>query len=466
MASKPKATFTATTTALPSAVPGVTLEDFVAYLPRHLYIFTPCREIWVGGGIANIFPPVEAIGKNGQPRRNKKGEIVLEPVTRWLDKNRGVQQVTWCPGQPMLIQDRVVVDGGWIEKKGITTFNWYRPPHAKLGDAAQAQPWLDHVRTVLHAEGDAAHCIKWLAHRVQRPGEKINHALVLGGAPGIGKDTLLEPVKYAVGPWNFHDVSPTHLLADFNSFAKSVILRINEGRDLGEIDRFKFYDRTKIYTAAPPDVLRVNEKHMQEYYVFNVVGVVVTTNHKTDGIYVPADDRRHYVAWSDRQNEDFAPGYWDELWGFYASGGLEHVTAYLATLDLSDFDPKAPPPKTAAFWDIVNANQPPEDAELADLLDALGQPDPRDPRILIPPETATLAELVTRANGDIAIWLLDRRNRRQLPHRLERCGFVSVRNPTSRDGLWRLDGARQVIYARSDLTLEARLTAAQKRVGR
>jgi hypothetical protein len=464
MARKPKATFTATTSALPSTVLGVTLEDFIAYLPRHLYIFTPCREIWVGSGIDVIFPPMEVIGKNGQPKRNKKGALVFESATRWLDKNRGVQQVTWCPGQPMLIQDRVVVDGGWIEKEGITTFNWYRPPRIKLGDAAQAQPWLDHVHTVLHAEGDAAHCIKWLAHRVQRPGEKINHALVLGGAPGIGKDTLLEPVKYAVGPWNFHDVSPTHLLADFNSFAKSVILRVNEGRDLGEIDRFKFYDRTKIYTAAPPDVLRVNEKHMQEYYVFNVVGVVLTTNHKTDGIYVPADDRRHYVAWSDRKKEDFAPGYWNELWGFYADGGLEHVAAYLATLDLSDFDPKAPPPKTAAFWDIVNASQPPEDAELADLLDKLGQPDPQDPRILVPPETATMGDLIAKATGSIAEWLLDRRNRRPLPHRLERCGFVSVRNPTSKDGLWKLGDGRQVIYARSDLTLEARLAAARKRV--
>jgi hypothetical protein len=43
---------------------------------------------------------------------------------------------------------------------------------------------------------------------VQRPQEKINHALVLGGAQGIGKDTLLEPVKRAVGPWNFEGVSP------------------------------------------------------------------------------------------------------------------------------------------------------------------------------------------------------------------------------------------------------------------
>src|ERR1700740_505193 len=74
------------------------------------------------------------------------------------------------------------------------------------------------------------------------------------------------------------------------------------------MDRFKFYDHTKIYTAAPPDVLRVDEKHLREHYVFNVLGFIITTNHKTDGIYLPADDRRHYVAWSDATKEDFTPG--------------------------------------------------------------------------------------------------------------------------------------------------------------
>ena len=51
---------------------------------------------------------------------------------------------------------------------------------------------------------------------------------------------------------------------------------------------------------APPDVLRVNEKFLREYYIFNVIGFIITTNHRTDGIYLPADDRRHYVAWSER----------------------------------------------------------------------------------------------------------------------------------------------------------------------
>jgi hypothetical protein len=131
---------------------------------------------------------------------------------------------------------------------------------------------------------------------VQKPEEKINHALVLSGNQGIGKDTLLEPVKTAVGPWNFIDVSPQHMLGRFNGFLKSVILRVSEARDLGDVDRFAFYDHMKTYTAAPPDVLRVDEKNLREYNIFNVCGVVITTNHKTDGIFLPADDRRHFVA--------------------------------------------------------------------------------------------------------------------------------------------------------------------------
>src|SRR5215831_20931196 len=64
--------------------------------------------------------------------------------------------------------------------------------------------------------------IAWLAHRVQRPGDKINHALVLGSSKqGIGKDALLEPVKEVVGRWNFQDISPKDLLGRFNAFAKA-----------------------------------------------------------------------------------------------------------------------------------------------------------------------------------------------------------------------------------------------------
>ena len=152
---------------------------------------------------------------------------------------------------------------------------------------------------------------------MQRPQEKINHALVLGGPQGIGKDTLLEPAKRAVGPWNFAEVSPQQLLGRFNGFLKSVILRVSEARDLGEVNRYSFYDHMKAITAAPPDVLRVDEKNLREYNVPNLCGVIITTNHKTDGIFLPADDRRHYVAWSDLTKDDFETDYWTKLWSWY-----------------------------------------------------------------------------------------------------------------------------------------------------
>jgi phage/plasmid primase-like uncharacterized protein len=153
--------------------------------------------------------------------------------------------------------------------------------------------------------------------------------------PAMPEDFLLEPVKRAVGPWNFCEVSPQHLLGNFNGFLKSVILRVSEARDLGDVDKFKFYDHSKSFTAAPPDVLRVNEKHLREHSVLNVTGVIITSNYKTDGIFLPRDDRRHFVAWSELNRDDFAEGYWRSLWRWYENGGYGHVAAYLATLEPS-----------------------------------------------------------------------------------------------------------------------------------
>jgi hypothetical protein len=140
----------------------------------------------------------------------------------------------------------------------VTCFNLYHPPIIDPGDPASAGPWLSHVRKIFPDDDD--HIVQWLAHRVQCPQEKINHALVLSGKQGIGKDTMLEPMKRPVGPWNFAEVSPRNVLGRFNGFVKSVILRVNEARDLGVVDRFAFYDHMKSYTAAPPDTLRVDEK--------------------------------------------------------------------------------------------------------------------------------------------------------------------------------------------------------------
>jgi hypothetical protein len=326
---------------LPTAAPsrdmaGISLHDFYAYMPQHTYIFAPSRDMWPAVSVNARIAPV-----GGQK------------ASEWLDANQPVEQMTWAPGMPMLIRGQLIADGGWFKREGLTCFNLYRPAIIKPGNAEEAISWVQLVWKVY--PNDADHILDWLAHRVQKPAEKINHALLLGGAPGIGKDTMLEPAKHAVGPWNCMEVSPKQLLGRFNSFLKSVILRVSEARDLGDFDRFQLYDHMKTIIAAPPDVLRVDEKNLREYSIPNCTGVVITTNRKADGIYLPSDDRRHYVAWSDLTMDNFEPGYWDRLWAWYLNGGFGHVAVYLMQRDISGFNPKAPPLKTQAFWAIVDA---------------------------------------------------------------------------------------------------------------
>jgi hypothetical protein len=128
------------------------------------------------------------------------------------------------------------------------------------------------------------------------------------------------------------------------------------------------------------------------------------------------------------------------------------VAAYLTEFELTGFDAKAPPPKTPAFWDIVSAGIAPEDGELADVLDALGNPD-----------AVTLVQLIERSAGtEAAEWLTERKNRRAVPHRMERCGYAPVRNPDADDGLWKLQDRRQVVYAKARLSLRDQIIAVRR----
>lgn len=172
-------------------------------------------------------------------------------------------------------------------------------------------------------------------------------------------------------------------------------------------------------------------------------------------MYLPPDDRRHYVAWSEAVMSDFDKAYWDTLFGFYDAGGRENIAAFLAGYDLSQFDAKAAPPKTAAFWQLVEANEAPEQAGLADTIE----------RVLKHIQAFTLSDLIYHSSDDETLaWLEDRKNRRTFPHRIESAGFTRVRNDTSDDGLWRIDGKRQTIYAKKELSERERIIAAQQRL--
>ena len=168
-----------------------------------------------------------------------------------------------------------------------------------------------------------------------------------------------------------------------------------------------------------------------------------------------------------KRKSDFTDAYWNSLWNWYDRGGSGHVAAYLAQLDISDFNPKAAPPKTEAFWAIVDANRSPEDSELADAIDRLGAEEIIDGKPeIIRPKATTIAKIALAAtNAEFATWIKDPKNRRVIPHRLEECGYSPVRNPDAKDGLWKMNGRRQAVYAQVHMTLRDQLVAAKAMAG-
>ncbi len=142
------------------------------------------------------------------------------------------------------------------------------------------------------------------------------------------------------------------------------------------------------------------------------MGFIITTNHSITGLYLPPDDRRHYVAASKIKKEDFPDDYWNKFWDWYRKGGLDAGGHYLAEFDLTGFDPKAPPPLTDAFLNIVNASITPEDADMADALDRLDRPD-----------VVTIHQIRQASDASFMEWLNERKNARQASHRLDTCGY-------------------------------------------
>src|SRR5262245_11811075 len=70
---------------------AVTLEDFYAYMLMHNYIFAPTGDLWPASSVNARIPPV--------------GKI---PASTWLDKNKPVEQMTWAPGEPAIITDKMI----------------------------------------------------------------------------------------------------------------------------------------------------------------------------------------------------------------------------------------------------------------------------------------------------------------------------------------------------------------------
>ena len=77
------------------------------------------------------------------------------------------------------------------------------------------------------------------------------------------------------------------------------------------------------------------------------------------------------------------------------------------------------------------------------------------------PHAVTLDRVIAVARSEFQEYLRDRGNRRVIPFRFEEAGYVPVRNPDAKDGLWKIGSRRIVVYAHQTLPLRDQLVAAE-----
>ena len=286
-----------------------------------------------------------------------------------------VESVIWDPRYP----PGMIVQGEGEDRRKF--WNDWKPAEitgAGLGSLwgryadQDVKKYLDHVERVDFEEGGWAidYWCDLMAFLVQHPGIKVDHAALFGGLAGVGKDTLVYPLLIGVGfpgpdrigQANAKEVSAEELMGNFDSYlAKTRVLVVEEIERAAGTGADGLSVKLKHLTASPPHWLRINEKHQRPYEIPNIVQLIGLTNKRLP-FRLDAGDRRWCALWCNRiplydpaGTEGIA-----DLWRWMLEErGAEKVVGWLRQRDVSRWNPKARPRRTAWLEEIEGASQLP-----------------------------------------------------------------------------------------------------------
>jgi hypothetical protein len=291
-------------------------------------------------------------------------------------------------------------------------------PHRSDG---LAKPWIDHVHRLY--PGEAAHILNFLAFTLQHPSVKINHAVVLAGDQGIGKNLMLQPLEQLRG--FTRSTTMDMVMAGFNEWLEAKLVITNEASQLKQHTPREVQSRFKKFWAAPPERLELNGKWAKVRLIPNLQSHVLTTNH-LGSLHIDERERHVMVCLSEIEAPD--PAYFATLGGWLTSEGWRDVLEYLMGRDVTRFNPKAPPPRTAALEAMRELSMDTASLELREHLE--GQ------------EVVCLTQLTnTLKMVDPNRW-----NHRTVTVTLHELGWVKVNNDGDARGKWAYGRGKVVIY--------------------
>ncbi len=304
---------------------------------RNIETGEECKTDAFNLAFAAVVP--DMVASNGRTYRPTAAKYVLNDL--------GVEQA-----HDVLYWPKAAKFGMFFEHDRVRYVNSYLPNRVPKADQNwQSHPaWQvvqDHLRQILPI--DWKQLVKWMAHNVQHPGEKILWAPIIKGVQGDGKTTIYRVMMAVMGEKNVREISTQELTSEFNAWAEGSCVAVLE-----EI-RIKGHNRHDAMNKLKPVVsnttVSVVRKGRDGRNVPNCTNYMALTNHE-DALALDADDRRWGVFFTKyRSREEMlaetGPEYWDRLHSAYQDNpGV--IRGWLENIDLSDFDCNAAPEPTDA----------------------------------------------------------------------------------------------------------------------
>lgn len=254
-----------------------------------------------------------------------------EPVTKAWMRHKGRRSypagIVFAPGRE--------VEGAFNHWQGFSV-----EPNSR----ASCKRILQHIRKHI-CRGDeelSDYLIGWLAHMIQRPGEKPGVAVVLRGKKGTGKDTLLDYVGKLITHHHIKVQNQEQMLGKFNAHQeKCLLLHVEEGYwagNRGADGALKFLITSNRVPIEP--------KGLNVFYVDSYLRLAMSSN---EDWVVPAsaDERRYFVLDVDSSIKD-NHAYFDALRAEMDGNGPAALLHFLQHYDISDFNVRDVP-KTEAL---------------------------------------------------------------------------------------------------------------------
>jgi hypothetical protein len=262
----------------------------------------------------------------GRPRRAKLPSVIDQFLAQ--PDRLEVSDVTYAPG-----------DGSLVDANGAgPKFNTWKGTTLSAGGVSELQvkPWLDHILFVLGSLAERDRFLRWCAFVAQCPELKPNWHYLIISFQGLGKDTMVLPIKLAVGEGNWEEELIYELASPFNKVLETKLLIVGETSQPrgGFVSAHDLQTRLKPLLARPPEFLTINKKYQSPYKIPNRLALILFSNEENP-LYLEREQRRVHVV-NRRDAKPATLNYYLTLQAWLEHGGAELAASYILALALSD----------------------------------------------------------------------------------------------------------------------------------